>query len=196
MTLSGGPTEVPTPGLSPGGPDIDGWNVVAQEPIVIPPLSEGLIKGKIEKSNGVDLPQEVLIEPLGLGTPGAYVARVASRDFTPGELEELRSLDGGYLGGSDRKSGTSGNSERADRGMTVRKGNGARYCVLKVLNTGGQYLELRKIYAWDRPSRLEGFRPRKQELISATRGGKERPTFGSAPLAQETLRNSGKLERN
>jgi hypothetical protein len=55
---------------------------VAQEPIVIPPLSEGLVIGRIEKSNGVELPREVLIEPLRLGTPGAYVARVTSRVFS------------------------------------------------------------------------------------------------------------------
>jgi hypothetical protein len=109
-------------------------------------LSEGLVTGRIEKSDGVELPREMLVEPLGLGTPGAYVARVASRTFTPGELEELRSLDEGYLGGSNRETGTSGNSERADKVMTVRKGNGARYCVLKVLNTRGQYLELGKKY--------------------------------------------------
>jgi hypothetical protein len=103
--------------------------------------------GKIEKGNGVDLPHEVLIEPLGLRMPGAYVARVASRVFTPEELEGLRSLDGGYLGRNDKKSGTSGNSERDDSVMNVRKDNGARYCVLKVLNARGQYLELGKIYA-------------------------------------------------
>jgi hypothetical protein len=42
-------------------------------------LFEGLVIGKKEKENGVDLPLEVLIEPLGLITQGAYVARVASR---------------------------------------------------------------------------------------------------------------------
>jgi hypothetical protein len=87
---------------------------VAQEPVVIPLLSEGLVKGKIEKSNKVELPWKVLIELLGLGTPGAYVARVASQGFTSEELEGLRSL-----GGNDWKSGTSGNSERVDRIMTV-----------------------------------------------------------------------------
>jgi hypothetical protein len=50
------------------------------------------------------------------------------------------------------------------------------------------------MYAWDRLSCSEGFRPSKQELISAAQGGRERLTFGSVPLAQETLRNSGKLE--
>jgi hypothetical protein len=60
---------------------MDCWNVVAQEPIVIPPLSEGLVIGRIEKGNGVGLPREVLIEALRLGTPGAYVARVTNRVF-------------------------------------------------------------------------------------------------------------------
>jgi hypothetical protein len=96
--------------------------------------------GKIEKGNGVDLPREVLIKPLGLGTPGAYVARVACRVFTTKEFEGQRTLDGGDLGRNDRKSGTSGYSETVDRFMTVRKDNGARYCVLKMLNTRGQYL--------------------------------------------------------
>jgi hypothetical protein len=63
MTSSCRPTEAPIPGLRPGGSDIDCWKVVAQEPIVIPPLSAGLVIGKIEKGEGMDLPQEVLIEP-------------------------------------------------------------------------------------------------------------------------------------
>jgi hypothetical protein len=69
-----------------------------------------------------------LIEPLELGTPGAYVA---SGEPSPQSLEE------GCLGEGDMKSGT---SERDDRVMAVRKGNTAKYCVLKVLNTRGQYL--------------------------------------------------------
>jgi hypothetical protein len=44
---------------------------VALKSVVIPPLSEGLIIGKLKENHGVDLPGEVLIEPLGLGTPGA-----------------------------------------------------------------------------------------------------------------------------
>jgi hypothetical protein len=52
----------------------------------------------------------------------------------------------------------------------------------------------KKIYAWDKPRRSEGFRPSKRELITATQGGREGPTFGSVPLAQGTLRNSGKLD--
>jgi hypothetical protein len=54
-----------------------------------PSLSEGLVIGKIAKNNGVDLPREVLIEPLELGTPGAYIARVASRVLTSEELGKL-----------------------------------------------------------------------------------------------------------
>jgi hypothetical protein len=77
------------PGLSPGGCDIDCWNVVALGSVVLPPLSEGLIIGKIEKTEGIELPREVLVEPLGLGTPGAYLAQVASRVLTSGDLDKL-----------------------------------------------------------------------------------------------------------
>jgi hypothetical protein len=52
------------------------------------PLSQGLVIGKIDKYKGVNLPREVLIEPLELGTPGAYVARVASRFLTSESLEK------------------------------------------------------------------------------------------------------------
>jgi hypothetical protein len=79
-------------GLSPGGPDNDCWNIVALGSVV-PPLSEGVVIGKIEKYNRVHLPREVLAEPLGLGTPGAYVARVASRVLTSEELEKLKGLE-------------------------------------------------------------------------------------------------------
>jgi hypothetical protein len=42
------------------------------------------------------------------------------------------------------KSGTSEQYDRVDMVMAVSKGNTAKYCVLKVLNTRGQYLELDK----------------------------------------------------
>jgi hypothetical protein len=135
-----GQDEVPIPGLSSGGTDSDCWNVVALGSVVLPPLSEGLVIGKIEKPNGVDLPREVLIEPLGLGTPGAYVARVASRVLTSEELEELKDREKGCLGRENRNSGT---REQVDSDHRAR-GNSARYCVLKVLNTRGQSLEVGK----------------------------------------------------
>jgi hypothetical protein len=68
---------IPIPESSPGGPDIDSWSVVAHGPIVLPPLPEGLVIGKIEKYNTANLPGKILDE-----TPGAYVARVASRAYT------------------------------------------------------------------------------------------------------------------
>lgn len=62
---------------------------------MLPPLSEGLVIGKIEKKYSDDLPGEVLIEPLELGTPGAYVARVASWVLTAEELDKLKALGDG-----------------------------------------------------------------------------------------------------
>jgi hypothetical protein len=73
------------PGLNSGGSDIDSWRVVAHGPIDLPPLSERITIGRIEKYSGADLPQEI-VEPMGLGTPGAYVARVASRVYTQGQF--------------------------------------------------------------------------------------------------------------
>jgi transposase InsO family protein len=163
---------------------------VAQEPIVIPPLSEGLVIGRIERSKGVELPQEVLIEPLGLGTPGAYVARVASRVLTPGELEELRSLDGGYRGGNKRKYGTGENSKRIDRVMTVRKGTGARYCVLKVLNTRGQYLELGKNIRLGQAEPLIGVAPEQAGVDFRCSGKKLK---GGPRISSVSTRNAQEL---
>jgi hypothetical protein len=62
--------------------------------------------GRIERKNWADLPGEVLIEPLGLGTPGAYVARVVKRVLTVGELDKLKGLEGDCLGRNEEKSGT------------------------------------------------------------------------------------------
>jgi hypothetical protein len=77
--LPRGQAEMPLPGLNSGGSNNGCWNVVALGSVAIPPLSEGLVIGKIKGNYGGDLPGEVLIEPLGLGTPAAYMARVASR---------------------------------------------------------------------------------------------------------------------
>jgi hypothetical protein len=60
--------------LNSGGTDVDFLKVVAEGSVVLPPRSEGLVIGRIEIKNWADLPGEVLIEHLGLGTPGAYVA--------------------------------------------------------------------------------------------------------------------------
>jgi hypothetical protein len=142
--LTDGQAEVSIPGLSPGGTDFDCWSVVALGSAVLPPFSEGLVIGKIEKYNGVDLPREVLIEPLGLGTPGAYVARVASRVLTSEELERLKGLEEGCLGQENGEKGTHEQVESDNGVRAARQGNSARYCLLKVLNTRGQYLEVGK----------------------------------------------------
>jgi hypothetical protein len=70
-TLPRGQAEMPLPGLNSEGSNNGCWNVVALGSVVLPPLSEGLVIGKLKGNYGGDLPGEVLIEPLGLGTPGA-----------------------------------------------------------------------------------------------------------------------------
>ena len=72
----------PIPGLSSGGPNIHDWDVVASGPVTLPPLSEGIVVGKMRGRCSLDIPQEVLVEPAGIGMPGAYVARVVSRVYT------------------------------------------------------------------------------------------------------------------
>jgi len=72
----------PIPGLSPGGADIRVWDVVASGPVVLPPLSQEIVMGKMRGKDSIDVLREVLIEPVGVGTPGAYVARVASLVYT------------------------------------------------------------------------------------------------------------------
>jgi hypothetical protein len=76
--------ETPIPGLSQGGSDSDRWEVVASGPVVLPPLSQGIVVGKPRCKEKLDIPQKILLEPVRIGTPGAYVARVASRVYTRG----------------------------------------------------------------------------------------------------------------
>jgi hypothetical protein len=82
--------------------------VVALEAVVLPPLSEGLIIGKIKGNYGVDIPGEVLIEPLGLGTPGAYMARVVNRVLTSEEVETLRGRKEDCLNKDNEEPGNQG----------------------------------------------------------------------------------------
>jgi hypothetical protein len=95
--------ETPIPGLISGASDIRGWDVVASGPVVLPPLSRGIVVGKIRGKDKLDVPREVLVEPVGIGTPGAYVARVASGVYTRKELDALGDLEGR----SERNSGSS-----------------------------------------------------------------------------------------
>jgi hypothetical protein len=111
------------------------------------------------------------------------VTRLASRVITPGELEELRSLDVGYRSGNNRKYGTRGSSESVDKVMTVRKGNGARYCVLNVLNTRGRYLELGKNMRLGHAEALREVPPEQAGVDFRCSG------IGSVPLAEGMLRN-------
>jgi hypothetical protein len=62
------PVGTPIPGLSSGGSDIGGWDVV------LPPLSQGIVVGNMRGRSNMDVPREVLMEPVRIETPGAYVA--------------------------------------------------------------------------------------------------------------------------
>ena len=162
---------IPIPGLSPGGTDIRDLDVLASGPVVIPPMSEGIVVGKIRGRDSLAISREVLVEPAGIGMPGAYVARVASRVYTREELDGLSArvardvgrvytreeLDGlSDLGKrSERKSGTSGNESveacangvsRVGKGLSLQasKSNTARYCVLKILNTSRRHVGIGK----------------------------------------------------
>ena len=93
----------PIPGLNSGGPDILDWDVVASGPVVLPPLSQRIVIGKMRGWSSLKVPREVLVEPVGIGTPDAYVARVASRVCPREETDGLSDLEER----SDSKSGTS-----------------------------------------------------------------------------------------
>ena len=143
--------ETPIPGLSPGGYDSDRWEVVASGPVVLPPLSQGIVVGKLRCKEKLDIPQEILVEPVGIGTPGAYVARVASRVYTQ-ELDVLQDLgerSENQTGTSEEKVNVEVDAEEFSGGGRVMSlqnnvSNAARYCVLKVLNTSRQLLEIGK----------------------------------------------------
>jgi len=141
----------PIPGLSSGGPDIRDWDIVASEPVVLPLLSEGTVVGKMRGRCSLAIPREVLVEPAGIGMPGAYMARVASQVYTREEIDGLCDLEER----SEGKSGTSGDrSEEVNANGVSRvgkelslqasKSNAARYCVLKILNTSRQHVEIGK----------------------------------------------------
>jgi hypothetical protein len=105
-------------------------------------LSQGIVVGKMRGTSNSDVPREVLVEPVGIGTPGAYVARVASRVYTQ-ELDTLGDLEER----SERKTGTRRDKyngevnvnnvsiDGKELSLQARISNAARYCVLKVLNT-------------------------------------------------------------
>ena len=152
--ITGPKASVGTPisGLSPGGSNIRGWDVVASWPVVRPSLLQGIFVGKMRGRNNLDVPQEVLVEPVGIGTPGVYVARVASCVYTQEELDTL----GDLKERSERKTGTSRdkgegevNADEVSRDgkemlLQANASNATRYCILKVLNTSRQHLEIGK----------------------------------------------------
>jgi hypothetical protein len=142
----------PIRGWCQGGSDIRGWDVVASGPVVLPPLSQGIVVGKMRGTSNSDVPREVLVEPVGIGKPGAYVARVASRVYTQEELVTLGDLEGR----SERKTCTrrekyngevNANDVSIDGkelSLQASASNAARYYALKVLNTSRQHLEIGK----------------------------------------------------
>jgi hypothetical protein len=107
------PVGTPIPELSSGGSDIGGWDVVASGSVVLPPLSQGIIVGKMRDRSSMDAPQEVLVEPVSIGMPGAYVARVVSRVYTQQELDGSEDLEER----SDRETSTSG--DKCDSGVNA-----------------------------------------------------------------------------
>jgi hypothetical protein len=68
----------------------------------------------------VDLPREVLIEPLGLGTPGAYIAQVASRVLTSEELGKLKGQEEECLDRESKKTGTHETCTKSNKVITSR----------------------------------------------------------------------------
>ena len=143
---------IPIPGLSSGGSDFRGWDVVPSGPVVLPPLSQGIFVGKIRGRNNLDIPREVLVEPVGIGRPGAYVTRVASRVYTQEKLDALGDLEER----SERKTGTSRDNDDAavnandvsrhgkELSLQTSASNAARFSVLKILNTSRQHLDIGK----------------------------------------------------
>ena len=64
----------PIPRLSLRASDIRGLDIAASGLVVVTQLSQGVVVGKRRVWNNVDVPQEVLVEPVEIGMPGAYVA--------------------------------------------------------------------------------------------------------------------------
>ena len=104
------PVGTPIPWLSSGGSNIRGWDVVASGPVVLPPLSQGIVVGKMRGRNNLDVSWKVLVKPVGMGTPGAYVALVASQVYTQEELNILGDLEER----SERKTDTSRNKSEGE----------------------------------------------------------------------------------
>jgi len=108
--------------------------------------------GKIRGKDNLDVPREVLVEHFGIGTPGAYVARVASGVYTREELDALGDLEERL----ERKSGSSRDNgdveayandisrDGKELSLQASASNAARFCALNILNTSRQHLETGK----------------------------------------------------
>jgi hypothetical protein len=151
---------MPLLGSNSGGTNNGCWHVVAFESVILPPHSEGLVIGKIKGYNDKELPGEVLVEPLELGTPGAYVARVMSRLLTSRNLSELKGQRKDCRVSKIKEIGTDVNLNKVDRVKTDQQDGNVRYCTLKVLNTRGQHLELGKNVLLGQAEPLEGTPPK------------------------------------
>jgi hypothetical protein len=92
-TGSEAPVGTLVPGLSSGGSDIGGWDVVASGSVAFSPLSQGIVVGKMRSRGNMVAPRETLVEPVSIGTPRAYVARGVSRVHTQQELDVLEDLE-------------------------------------------------------------------------------------------------------
>jgi hypothetical protein len=134
------------------GYDIRGWDVVASGPVVLAPLSQGVCVCKIRGKDNLDVPREVLVETVGIGTPEAYVARVANGLYTREELDAVGDLERR----SERKSGSSRDNDDVEAyandirrygkelSLQASASNAVRFCVLKILNTSRQRVEIGK----------------------------------------------------
>jgi hypothetical protein len=76
---------------------------VEPERIQNPWLGRCSLRANLRGRNNSDVPREVLVEPVGIGMPGVYVARVANRFYTQEELDTLGDLQERSV----RKTGTS-----------------------------------------------------------------------------------------
>jgi hypothetical protein len=118
-----------------------------------------LIIGKIVKKKYDNVPRELLVEPVEIGAPGAYVARVLSKVYTERELDELQGVGDlppkpseiesrGHANCGNDRNVVGLLQESRDGALSREQCDGkqetARYCLLKMLNTSGRYFGLGK----------------------------------------------------
>jgi len=72
-------------GLNSGGSDIRDWDLVASGPLILPPLSKGIIVGKMRGRCSLEAPREILVEPIGISMP-----RCMWLEMRAGSILEMR----------------------------------------------------------------------------------------------------------